>query len=169
MAEAPLWRCWLSESAAEEIRAAASNAHPNETGGVLVGVLTGTRPWVTDAIHVPSKKATPTWYEIPAGARRKAVRAARRADHRVGYLGDWHAHPADVGPSGTDLATMRKLAADPRADCVRPLLVIARRDGVDYKIDARQFVNMRLRPLRVISAGALELPEARQRKRRSKR
>lgn len=169
MPEAPLWRCWLSEAAAEEIRAAASGAHPNETGGVLVGVLTGTRPWITQAIHVPSTKATPIFYEIPAGARRKAVRAARRVDRRLGYLGDWHAHPADAGPSSTDLTTMSKLAAHPKAGCPRPLLVIARHDGVDYDLDARQFVGVQLRPLRVISAGALEMPEPGRRGRRAKR
>jgi hypothetical protein len=32
----------------------------------------------------------------------------RRLDRRVGYLGDWHSHPADAPPSPTDKATLAK-------------------------------------------------------------
>lgn len=149
------WRVWLSEGAEAVIQEAASTAHPKETGGVLIGVLAGSRPWVTHAVHAPSPTSTGTSYEIPAGARRKAVERERRVDPRVGYLGDWHSHPADVDPSRCDETTMAYVAEDPRADCARPLLFVLRRAGDDYWVDARQWMGRSLRELQVLQAGAL--------------
>lgn len=153
------WRIWLSEPALEQILAAAGEHHPDEIGGVLIGVETERRPWVTRAVTVPSRRATPVYYEIPAGARRQAVRRSRRDDPRLGYLGDWHSHPADIGPSGKDRETMADLAADRDSGCPRPVLLLARRRGEDYRLDARQQVGSKLRELRPIMAGPLE-PDA---------
>jgi len=160
-------RLWLSQRAAANIRRASDAAHPNETGGLLLGVYVGRRrPWVVQAVVVPSLYAGSTSYELPAGARPKAVDAARRMDKRLGYLGDWHAHPRDVGPSSADQATMRGLAGDQEARCPHPVLLIARRTPVGYRLDARQLARRKLRELRVIAAGGL--PPA-DRMRRSKR
>jgi proteasome lid subunit RPN8/RPN11 len=149
------WRVWLSEEAEAIITDSGRAAHPRETGGVLIGVLAGSRPWVTDAVHVPSRHSTGNTYEIPAGARRRAVEKARQKDPRVGYLGDWHSHPADVGPSQCDQTTMASIAADARAGCSRPLLLVLRRAQAEYAIDARQWTGGALRVLRVVRAGAL--------------
>lgn len=150
------WRVWLSEPALEDIHSAAREHHPDEIGGVLIGVEAERRPWVTRAVIVPSQRATPAYYEIPAGARRRAVRRLRRDDPRLGYLGDWHSHPANIGPSGKDRETMAVLAADRDSGCSRPVLLLARRRGEDYRLDARQQVGSKLRELRLIIAGPLE-------------
>lgn len=152
-------RIWLSEDAAETIRAAAGEHHPVEIGGVLVGVSVEGRPWVTHAAAVPSEHQTRIFYELPEGARHGAVDEARDDDCRLGYIGDWHAHPVDSGPSDTDLTTMRELFADRDAACPRPVLLIARRAGGSYRVNAWQFTGRRLRNLRVIAAGALPPPE----------
>jgi proteasome lid subunit RPN8/RPN11 len=148
-------RLWLRESAAADVTRAAGAAHPVEIGGVLLGVyVAGRRPWVVQAVVVPSQNATHGSYELPAGARPAAVDSARRIDTRMGYLGDWHSHPADVGPSATDVRTMKTLAADD-ALCPHPVLVIARRTRRGYRLDARQLARRNLRKLRVIAAGGL--------------
>jgi len=134
---------------------AARDGHPLEVGGVLVGVRVGRRPWVTDAIVVPSEHQTPTYYELPEGVRRAVVDGARQRDERLGYIGDWHAHPADVSASSRDVDTMRRLASDCEAGCPRPVLLIARRVAHGYEIDAHQFTGRRLRDLRIIAAGPL--------------
>jgi len=158
---APLWRVWLAEEAAATITRAAVSAHPHETGGVLVGVHThGSRPWVTDAVELRSAKATGTFYEVPVGARRKAVTRLRRRDPRLGYLGEWHAHPADVTPSPVDTETIARLASDPEAGCDRPLLLVARRTPTGYVLDARQLSRRTLRELQVIAAGPIEAADA---------
>lgn len=155
LSERGRWRVWLSETAESTIKDAAQSAHPRETGGVLIGVLTGSRPWVTHAVHVPSPTSTSTSYEIPAGARRRAVDRARRFDPRVGYLGDWHSHPADVDPSTCDERTMAKVAADPYAYCTMPLLFVLRRVSDGYWVDARQWTGRSLRALQILRAGPL--------------
>jgi hypothetical protein len=128
---------------------------------VLLGVnVAGGRPWITEAAVVPSELATSTFYELPRDTRPRVVDEARLSDPRVGYLGEWHSHPADVGPSATDAATMRRLAADPDAGCPHPLLIIVRRtsDGA-YWLDAREFSRRRLRQLDLIIAGDLPAPK----------
>lgn len=147
------WRSWLSEQAAATIRDAATRAHPNETGGVLVGVLSDGRPWITQAIELASRDPRPRFYEPPAGARRAAVRRAARRDRRLGYLGEWHSHPLDAPPSSTDITTIKHLAET--GDCPRPLLLVARRTGHGYALDTRQWTGLSLRQLRAIAAGAL--------------
>jgi proteasome lid subunit RPN8/RPN11 len=149
------WRAWLTESARDVITAAAAAAHPNETGGVLLGVLTRSRPWIITAAEVPHAEATGTYYELQGGAAPVIVDAMTVLDPRLGYLGEWHSHPADVGPSPLDAQSMRGVAADPTAGCEHPVLIIARRRGSNYELDARQLQRRRLRVLHVIDAGPL--------------
>lgn len=150
-------RCWLSEEAEDEIRRASREGHPNEAGGVLIGVyVRRRRPWIVRAVTVPSEKPGRAHYVLPADARPRAVDEARKHDRRLGYIGDWHSHPADADPSETDVKTMRELAADTEGKkCPHPVLLIARRAGKDYRIDARQLRTRSLERMRVIAAGGL--------------
>lgn len=158
---APLWRAWLAEEAASTITRAAAAAHPHETGGVLVGVHThGSRPWVTHAVELRSAKATGTSYQVPAGARRKAVTRLCRRDPRLGYLGEWHVHPDDVAASPVDTETIARLASDPDAGCDRPLLLVARRTPTGYVLDAGQLSRRTFRELKVIASGPIETTDA---------
>ncbi len=144
---------WLSEGAAETIEAAAREHHPNEIGGVLLGVSVAGRPWITQATVVPSGPGSPTYYELPAGSRHRAVDRAREGDARLGYVGDWHSHPADIGPSATDRKTMRELVA--HGDCPKPVLLLARRRVEGYELDAHQQTGRQLCALELVAAGAL--------------
>jgi integrative and conjugative element protein (TIGR02256 family) len=158
-ASSRLWRAWITEAAQAELLEAAQRAHPRETGGVLIGVLAhGRRPWITNAIELPSSKSTATSFEVPARSRRKAVERLRLRDARLGYLGEWHVHPADVPPSPTDTSTLAHLAADPEAGCDRPMLLIARRTAAGYKLDGRQLSRKTLRQLQMLASGPV--PEA---------
>jgi proteasome lid subunit RPN8/RPN11 len=151
---------WVSEGARETIVDAAVRAHPYETGGVLVGVVvTGKRndrPWVTHAVEVRSRRRGRTHYQVPAGSRRRSVKRLRKVDARVGYLGDWHSHPINLGPSPKDAASIA--SASVSGDCGRPLLFVVLRATEGYEIDARQWSGSSLRILRVIEAGPLPPP-----------
>jgi proteasome lid subunit RPN8/RPN11 len=157
------WRVWVSEQARADLLTAAAAGHPNETGGVLVGVLGHLhggrrRPWVTHAVEVASRRSGRTHYELPAHARERAVTKLRRRDRRLGYLGDWHSHPIDVDPSGTDANSIESISLT--GDCQRPLLFVARRANGTYEIDARQWTGASLRKLQVVHAGPLASPSA---------
>lgn len=149
-------RLWISETAIAVIDTAARDTHPHEAGGVLLGVLTERgRPWITEAVAVPSARLGRSSYELPVDARPKAADAARVRDNRLGYIGDWHSHPADVGPSDTDLETMKQIARDPDAACPHPVLLVARRTTDGYRLDGHQLARRKLRRLRVITAGGV--------------
>lgn len=151
---------WLSDEAAELIEAASREYDPDEIGGVLLGVTVNGRPWVTKATLVVPERTSPTYYEIPAGARHDAVDQARKDDGRLGYVGDWHSHPMDIAPSSTDRSTMRKLAADRRSGCAEPVLILARRREERYVFDPYQHRVRHLVALKLIGAGALQPPTA---------
>lgn len=152
-------RMWLVEEAAALLRESARSALPDETGGVLVGVSINTRPWVTKAVLVPSDKSSPVFYELPGQARRAAVDEARVHDPRLGYIGEWHSHTYDIGPSELDRSTMARLA-ESDSDCRQPVLLIARRRADVHTLDAYQQVGQHLRPLRVLASGPLPPEQA---------
>lgn len=146
----------MSESAQAAMFAAATKAHPNETGGILVGVHLDKQPWVTHAIEVATPDSGRHHFKIPGGATQPAVLNARRIDHRLGYLGDWHTHPASVGPSPTDLATLA-LFSIKHPLTPNPTLVVVRRNGESYVLDARRITARTPRQCDMRSVGDLPL------------
>ncbi|MGI5190356.1 Mov34/MPN/PAD-1 family protein [Promicromonospora sp. CA-289599] len=146
----------LSESAEYGMIRAAIKAHPTETGGILLGVYVDGKPWVTRAIEIPSSDRSRRHYKIPLGATHPAVYTARRDDHRLGYLGDWHTHPANVGPSPKDLATLALFSLKhPRAP--NPTLVVVRNTADGHVLDTRRIVTAAPRPCEIRLAGDLLL------------
>lgn len=144
----------LSEEAASQLTSAARASHPLETGGVLVGVYVKGVPWVTTAIEIASTDRGRSHYRIPGGATQPAIRAARKNDIRLGYLGDWHTHPANSGPSPTDLASLALVSyRSPRR--ANPTMVVVRRQDNDYALDARRIAGVQVRTCAVRLAGSL--------------
>jgi hypothetical protein len=148
---------WLSESAADAIVRAAQARHPNETGGILIGVQAMGRPWVTHAPEVPSHDKGPAHFTVPRGSTHPLVAAFRTLDPRLGFIGDWHTHSRDLGPSPKDLAALRELAQDPAADCPHPLLVVARRVGPDgaFALGAFEWRDLSPKRIRIVAAGPI--------------
>jgi integrative and conjugative element protein (TIGR02256 family) len=146
----------LAESASATLARLARRAHPNETGGILLGVRNAGRPWITQAVEIPSTDRGRNHYRLPAGTTRAAVDRARDADPRLGYLGEWHSHPSDVAPSPTDRATMRRLAVrHPRTALV--LIVVRRRDNGPW-LDVREMAYPFLQRREPTPTGDLALP-----------
>lgn len=126
------------EDVAEQIRTWSSEAAPLETGGLLLGLYANGDPWITRVVLIESEGRTGSRYELPAGVTQDAVRQAQTEDPRVGYLGDWHSHPADVGPSPTDLGSLRWLARRAIGRGRRPpIIVVARLRKGRWLLDAR--------------------------------
>lgn len=153
-------KAWLSESAWETIVDSASRSHPLEGGGVLAGVEVDGAAWVTHVVEVDGSVATPVYFELPEGARPRAISAIRKIDSRLGYIGDWHSHPLDAGPSSQDRSSLREIADD-RALSLPPLLLIARLRGAEYVPEAITVSSDRITPLEIKLAGSLGEPESR--------
>ncbi len=148
---------FLSECADRVLRRAATEAHPLETGGILVGVFSSGRPWVTRAIEVPTANRGPGYFVVPAVVTGQLLSEARNVDQRLGYLGEWHVHPSDVGPSRIDRATMKSLLTRTDGSPRHPILLIVRRRDCSYQLEAREWRWLGARLLRITAAGDLEV------------
>ena len=148
---------WLSESAVSGISLAAFRAHPFETGGVLAGVRAGPgRPWVTHAVEVPRQgEPNRSSYVLPPDARPRTIDELRRTDSRLGYVGDWHSHTYNVGPSAKDIRALRAIAGDSSDECEDAILLVVIRSDDEYQPLALQLKHGQPHALRLVYAGDL--------------
>ncbi len=124
-------RVFVAEHVVSTLRERAEASMPLETGGVLVGVLQDDEPWITHAVEVIDDRRTSSSFEIPKGVTPYAVELAQQQDPRVGLIGMWHSHPANVGASPTDKATLNRNAKRRKRPKNVPAVMIVVRDTGD--------------------------------------
>lgn len=130
-------RVELHQGVPSALTATARRREPRETGGLLVGWWDGKTIVVRHILEVPDPNATEViWTRSEARANEALAEFMGEALHPwLGYVGDWHAHPAPVGPSQTDKRSLRKDSRSMR----RPLALIVRRsDGTLDVLSARR-------------------------------
>lgn len=123
----------VHHTARATIAAAALAAQPSETGGILLGWWEDDVIVVRYAIEVLDRTATTSsWSRDEAQSQMALESALGQHQHPwLGYVGDWHSHPAPCGPSGQDERSIRRASRSYRA----PLLLLVRR--ADGQLDAR--------------------------------
>ncbi len=86
-------------------------ALPQETGGILLGFRTPDLVVVTRALTVPDPRSSRHSYRRHR-RRAQAQMAAVGLDATpaIGYVGEWHTHPADCPPSRTDIRALTATA-----------------------------------------------------------
>ncbi|WP_162251543.1 MULTISPECIES: Mov34/MPN/PAD-1 family protein [unclassified Nocardioides] len=86
-------------------------ALPRETGGILVGWYDGDTVVVTDVLPVLDKRAGGHHYSRNHKRAQRVLNQHRKqtADKNVGYVGEWHSHPAPHPPSRVDLDSLAEL------------------------------------------------------------
>lgn len=115
--------------AVEVIAAAAAAAHPQETGGLLLGWWDADRVVVRHVVEVPDPGATKnSWCrdEVPAQAALD-VALGEHSHPWLGYVGDWHSHTAACGASSQDITSIRRASRQYPEPLV---LLVHRADGV---------------------------------------
>ncbi len=127
---------WIADTAAAAMRAEAERAHPDETGGMLLGwtnpdenltaVCTVTGPGPT-ATH------NPTSFEPDTAWQQQHLDAIYAAtDGAITFIGDWHTHPSGgFGMSRRDRRTMRHTARTTAARTPHPLMGLLARTADD--------------------------------------
>lgn len=119
----------IHPDARQTITAAAGRAEPLETGGLLLGWWDSGRVIVRSAVEVADPAASgASWIRRENLAQQVLDRAIATFGHPwMGYVGDWHSHPAACGASAQDLRSIRSAShAYPQ-----PLLLIVHRcDGI---------------------------------------
>jgi len=152
-------RVMLTDAARTTLIAAARSSKPEETGGILIGVIDErAQPCVIETVEIPSEHPSPLAYRVPEGATAPIIDAARTRDRRLGYLGEWHSHPSNQPASATDVATMLKLAAMP--DVRHPVLVVARPTGDGFELDALVTIDGALVATSLVGLGPLAEEDA---------
>ena len=86
-------------------------ALPCETGGILAGFRTEDQVVVTRAAVVPDVGSSRREYQLhKQSATEELARLKVSAAPVVGFVGDWHTHPADMPPSSIDIASLGLVA-----------------------------------------------------------
>lgn len=146
----------ITEQVVTDLEEMAEAASPCETGGILVGVKARRTIWVVGAIELYGDR-TPEQYRVPPGVTHAAVDDARKTiDPRVGYVGEWHTHTSDEGPSSMDRDSMRGLSyfvSWPGAGGL--CLVLVRRTEAGWVVDAHRARFPSLRPAALVQTGPL--------------
>jgi proteasome lid subunit RPN8/RPN11 len=97
----------LFSTATRTIRELSAAAHPRETGGLLLGWWDQCVPVVRAAFEVSDPRAGHNRWTRHEDSATAALAAALAASHepRLGYIGEWHSHPADIGPAAATSAS----------------------------------------------------------------
>jgi integrative and conjugative element protein (TIGR02256 family) len=114
----------IRPAAAAKIHGIANNAMPRETGGLLLGWWNGHNVFIEDSTEVVDTNATSnSWirHEHAAQERLDAALAETSASP-MGYVGDWHSHPAVQGASATDLTSLKQASVQYK----HPLVLVVR-------------------------------------------
>lgn len=127
----------LHPDAAKAIAAAAVAAHPRETGGLLLGWWDADQIVVRHVVEVSDPGATSnSWSRDQPGAQAALDATLHEHEHPwLGYVGDWHSHPAQCGASRQDVASIRRASKQ----YPEPLALLVHRLGgtFDYVIAHR--------------------------------
>lgn len=101
----------ICEDALEPMWRAGEAALPKETGGILVGFRSQHGIVVTRAATVFDPDSSGHHYQLRDEQAQQALDDLRLTGAALlGYVGDWHTHPADQPPSSVDLASLRQAA-----------------------------------------------------------
>ena len=86
-------------------------ALPQETGGILLGFRTLDLVVVTRALTVPDPRSSRhTYRRHRRRAQAQMAAAGINETPGIGYVGEWHTHPADCPPSRIDIRALTATA-----------------------------------------------------------
>jgi hypothetical protein len=134
------WEILIHPDVVREIAELRAKNLPNETGGVLVGVVDRTLHTiiVTGLLPAPpDSKAWPTSFIRGSIGLFAAVgRLGKRSLGNIVYVGEWHSHPdaCDATPSAQDVAAVAICAPNTRADGLPTLMMIASKTEIGFVI-----------------------------------
>ncbi|RMB57824.1 Mov34/MPN/PAD-1 family protein [Tessaracoccus antarcticus] len=102
----------ISPQARDALTVAARASSEREHGGILIGYRDTHGITIDDIIEVTDTTATRTRYlrrENPARRALTAYLDRPGLEPTLGYVGEWHTHPAPAPPSSTDHHAMRTM------------------------------------------------------------
>ena len=103
----------LHQAARHAIETTSKQHLPMECGGILLGYREDRRVVVTHAISVQASTPATDCYtrdDVQANQLLRTFFEGREAGDPVGYVGEWHSHPAPSLPSHVDVKALRATA-----------------------------------------------------------
>lgn len=137
----------LHQTAIDGALRLASQSLPAETGGILIGWRTAEAVHVTRMLQVPDHEATAASYqrnhEVAEAVLQQEL-ASPHVDPALGYVGEWHSHPAPLSASAQDrreIASISRLAGGAVA-----MLLLARDAEAGWSIEAITALSRKVEP-----------------------
>jgi hypothetical protein len=149
------WRVLLHASVVSQLTELRQKQLPNETGGILLGLVDRTQQMVAVVGLLPAPSDSDVWptsfIRGSNGLATSVDKYTKRTLGNVGYLGEWHSHPDghDAAPSVPDIAAIAICSPNTSADGLPTLmLIIAPHEiGLVLKPLDRDEVHIRKLPL----------------------
>lgn len=129
------WEVRLSGDAETTLRELFSSAKPNETGGILIGLVNWKRRaiYVTRALKPPSDSRSSPFAFVrgTSDVPDEVEHIHERTGAMLGYVGEWHTHPGgEPQPSPQDLSTVEKIMPNLDKVPLPALLLIVTEQGI---------------------------------------
>ncbi len=131
-----LWDVYISPEVERRFKSMRAARLPNETGGVLLGVVDvfAKRIDVVEAWdQPPGSQASPALFERGTeGLKQLVFDAMGRTLDQVRYIGEWHSHPRNYStrPSSVDVAQILWLTESLASDGCPALMIIVGDDDI---------------------------------------
>jgi hypothetical protein len=129
------WSIGLAETVARRLQSLRQDKLPDETGGILLGVVDHARKRIEVSIGLeapPDSSASPSSFERGVQGTIDCIAQARSLTmHQLTYIGEWHSHPrgARTTLSITDAAQLIALRGELMAEQRPPVMVIVGDSG----------------------------------------
>ncbi len=133
--EADGWTIGLADIVTRRLRDLRDASLPDETGGILLGVVDHSRRRIEVAEGLgapPDSAGTPVSFERGVQGTLDSIADAReRTMHQLSYIGEWHSHPrgARTSPSMIDAAQLLALRDELLAEQRPPVMIIVGDSG----------------------------------------
>lgn len=111
----------------DAMRSESERGLPNETGGVLLGHVDAPGCTVITGVVGPGPRALHTRTRFRRDgeySQQEVDRLHAESEGRDDYVGEWHSHPASVGPSGVDRGSMQWIGRNEQYHRDQPFLII---------------------------------------------
>jgi Prokaryotic E2 family A/ThiF family/Prokaryotic homologs of the JAB domain len=124
------WEVMVHPDVVQQLDELRTKNLPNETGGVLLGIVDRTQRFVSVVGMLPAPPDSEVWptsfIRGSNGLARAVDKITKRTLGNVIYVGEWHSHPAgyDATPSVPDLAAIAICSPNTRADGLPTLMLI---------------------------------------------